>query len=329
MKNTARDVFAQLVKKEQLARETAVKLLSSANYYVLVGIHCRTKIVIIQQYRDHVQGRWTVQMMTYDVETDIFTPGQWLLSKHIEFAELSSDGRYLSYVLSYKPSPRQTVGNPNQYMCVISEPPHFTGLVTLSNETVPYMPYVAENCTVRWVPGTHMLAPLVAGYTILKGQEMIQDDSNGNDQESKTFEILQPTPFAKILREDCQKRFEHMRVPELKQALKDRGARFCGRRSELMERLVEANLRSVHARRESEVCRREFAYNSNRVEQSCHAARCSEASPEWTVPDSNITIKIRNGYLYVADRRVHDLTTDQFEPIACSLLEKKEENLSE
>lgn len=63
-------------------------------------------------------------MLSWDLETDVVTPGQWLSgSFHLERSDLSPDGKLLVYLAaSYKPEVEENAWT------AISRPPYFTAL---------------------------------------------------------------------------------------------------------------------------------------------------------------------------------------------------------
>jgi len=69
-------------------------------------------------------------MLTWDLDTDQITPGQWLKGRvAVEQADLSPDGRYLVYAASNYDSSRGYGKGEDAVWIAVSRPPYWTALV--------------------------------------------------------------------------------------------------------------------------------------------------------------------------------------------------------
>lgn len=126
------------------------------------------------------------KLIRWDLDTDTFIEGQWLMNKSMNgaYASISPSGEYFSYSYSIYP---KTVGSEYECHCAVSKLPNFTALYFNKNHYLGYrLGFTADNKIVYISDYTMekkgaIDIPIVTGDSVASGyiDTPVWKDSNG------------------------------------------------------------------------------------------------------------------------------------------------------
>ena len=130
-------------------------IAKNSNFFVFFAKETNKALIIRKTTRllQQKQQRF-IHMLTWNLETDEITPGQWLINKKINMnrSSLSPNGDYFIYPLTISNGPYQSyIPNGVEKLTVISKPPYFSGLVVLRSNLSSYGDVYNHMLGGKWI----------------------------------------------------------------------------------------------------------------------------------------------------------------------------------
>jgi hypothetical protein len=285
------------VKLNEENRLIALNKLKNSVFTIFFPRKSNIAVIIRYNPRNKTNKTDTVSsshMLTWNLETNEITPGQWLLNKKIiiKNSNLTDDGKYFIYNLydakvtsqgEFVPTYDKKGKRIFEYLTVISKPPYFSGLYAAHHmdEKKDYYHYTPD----RNFNGGNMLNDEISNqYQVEfygKVNVLLKDKLPDN------MKIFQREPYKSresdliILKND-----------DLKKILHEKKLKITGIKHDLIKRIIEDDYNE---------------YKKNKINLPL-SLRCQLPCQD----QKGRMIEIENGFLKVDGQSIYDFTNDEF-----------------
>ena len=239
--NVYTDIRKIIITKYKIAEEKRQKIqaeLKTSIFTVFISENEKSAVILRRDAPKIKQGNdinnktlsyvpRAIQMLHWNLETDVITPGQWIGNKKIRVnnSMVSPNGEYFLYAIEIPGGPYKDYTGGIDYLTVISKPPYFTGLLVLRSIECQRYNEV---------------------YGRMIGGEWISDESiklnSAHYCDSNRIENGSIPEWLTIVDDDVRRtQLSHLRIMDLKQFIIDNDMNICvsnKRKSDIVEAII-------------------------------------------------------------------------------------------